>query len=210
MIFSNLCSCPSSTGFQSPIRLIWLWTVGRNRNSWTEPTTQKGPVWKSRPGLGSLLEWTERMDWSVEFRCICTTHCRCRLDDTSIRWNVWLIYFPYYLAVCIDNWSQKFPCSTSAVHSNHPQNLKESKRPDGWSGKNIPLSSRSQNWDRRYQHHDVCQRERDSLTYITFTVCLPVYSLTCLTVIFLFLKLMDSPITQKGFLANLRRPCHPL
>lgn len=93
--------------------------------------------------------------WRVSKRRTTTTRLtHSVLPITSLMKGDWLID----LAVGIDHWSQQFPGSSSSVHSNHPEDLKKSKRPDGGRGEDISLSPRSQHRDGRYQHHDVCRR----------------------------------------------------
>lgn len=99
----------------------------------------------SSPWLSFLLLWTTACAWWLNV--IMTG----RETDSC---------FLGYLAVGIDHRSQQFPGSSSSVHPDHPQDLKEPKRPNRWGRKDVPLSPRSQDGDGCYQYHDVWERHR--------------------------------------------------
>lgn len=60
-----------------------------------------------------------------------------------------------HLAVGINYRSKQLPGASTAVHTQHAQDLQESQTPDGRGGKNIALRSSCQYRYRGNQHHDV-------------------------------------------------------
>lgn len=72
-----------------------------------------------------------------------------------------------HLAVGINYRSEQLPGASTAVHTQHAQDLQESQTPDGRGGKNIALRSSCQHRDWGNQHHDVWRKsETRSYTVI--------------------------------------------
>lgn len=50
-----------------------------------------------------------------------------------------------YLSMCVDNWAEKFPSPSSAIHSNHSQDLEETEASEGWRRENLAVRAKSEN-----------------------------------------------------------------
>lgn len=110
----------------------------------------------------------------------------------------------------INNWAQQFPGASPSVHTNHTQDLQEAHAAQGWRGEDVALRPSCYHRQRCHEHYEV-YREGTQTEESLRSDKISLFSYEHIQDSGVGLRTVHthSPMTQKGFLANLSLPCHP-